>query len=153
MGNEKVIHNSQTAMSEQKDRMRLVEPLVTTVRKPSVTGNLIFSDEEHHELTLSHLNRMRKEEHLCDATLEIGSHNIPVHRNILAACSVYLFKLFELKEEACAKHHFKLENNLDYASVEVLVNYAYTSRFVDVYLNPLDAKLFLPNSCRRQINF
>ena len=150
MRDEQVIHNGQTAMSEQKDRMRFIAPLVTTVKKPAVAGRLIFSDEEHHELTLSRLNTMRKEEHFCDATLEIGGHNIPVHRAVLAACSVYLFELFSPKEEARAKHHFKLEKNLDYASVEVLVNYAYTSRFVltvviahfSVFFNLLDAKLF-----------
>lgn len=112
-------------------------PLIMSVpdRKSNSNGvasrRLVFEDATHQETMLTYLNTMRKEGHFCDATLEVGGHNIPVHRAVLASCSVYMFELFSGKDEGSScKKHFKIKDCLDYTSFEVLVNYAYTARFV-----------------------
>lgn len=88
---------------------------------------LVFEDAEHRGKMPVHLNAMRKEGHFCDATLEIGGHNFPIHRAVLAGCSIYMFELFSSKDEP-SKQHFKLKEGFDHLSFEVLINYAYTGR-------------------------
>jgi len=88
---------------------------------------LVYEDMTHQEKTLARLNTMRKDGHMCDVTIEIDGHTIPVHGAVLSSLSVYLFELFSSKADSRIKHHFKLDH-LDYKSFEVLVNYAYTSK-------------------------
>ena len=106
---------------------------------------LIFDDHTQHIEALTRLNMMRKEGHLCDAVLEVASRHIAVHRAVLACNSTYLFERFSMPvsssgspgssggaEEVLGrdghKHHRVRLDGLDFDSVEVLVNYAYTSR-------------------------
>jgi hypothetical protein len=109
---------------------------------------LSFEDDTHCCEALSRLNTMRKEGHMCDAVLEVGPHNVPVHRAVLACCSTYLFERFsspggtggvsgagvgcggredDLSRGVGKHQHLKLEG-LDPASVQALVSYAYTAR-------------------------
>jgi len=95
--------------------------------KGKKSSRLTFDDHVHQEMTLARLNTMRKGGHLCDVTIEIDGHCIPVHGAVMSSPSIYLFELFSSKSDERGKHHFKLDN-IDYQSFEVLVNYAYTSR-------------------------
>ena len=97
---------------------------------------------------------MRKEGHLCDALLEIGSRHIGVHRAVLACTSSYMFERFSTSASSSGgspgsnstgstseifsldgnKHQHVRLDGLDFDSVEALVNYAYTSRLVTTYI-------------------
>lgn len=56
------------------------------------------SEEPHHKTkVLANLNRLRKENQLCDAILVIGRHEIPIHRAVVAASSSHLLELFKKK--------------------------------------------------------
>ena len=109
---------------------------------------LLFIDQTQCIEALTRLNTMRKEGHLCDAVLEVGSRRIAAHRAVLACTSIYLFERFSMPasssnsspgsnsgaEEILGrdgnKHQYVRLDGLDFDSVEVLVNYAYTSRSV-----------------------
>ena len=114
--------------------MRDVNLTKVRVRQSPMSGRkkmpvgLSFDDSVHNVETLARLNTMRKEGHFCDAILEVEGHSILVHRAILASCSKHLFELFSAVDEGrIQKPHFKLDN-MDFNSVNILVNYAYTSR-------------------------
>jgi len=107
---------------------------------------LVFDDHTQCTEALARLNMMRKEGHLCDAVLEVASHHIAVHRAVMACNSTYLFERFSVPpsssssspgssggaEEMLGRDGYKHQrvrlDGLDFDSVEVLVNYAYTSR-------------------------
>lgn len=104
---------------------------------------LMFDDHTQRIEALTRLNAMRKEGHLCDAVLEVASNNIAVHRAVLACNSTYLFERFSMPvsngspvgsgaEEMLGRDGHRLQHvrldGLDFDSVEVLVNYAYTAR-------------------------
>jgi len=113
----------------------------STTWRPATSPHpgLVFNDPTQCTDTLSRLNTMRKEGHLCDAVLEVGSHHIAVHRAVLASASSYLFELFSTPsvsgssgaEEVVGRdgnrHQLVRLEGLDCDSVEALVNYAYTS--------------------------
>lgn len=92
----------------------------------SNNDRLLFNDNDYREAVLSYLNTLRKNARFCDVTLEVGQHIIRAHRAVLASISSTLFELFATQEagESC---HCKLKD-YDYESVDILVNYAYTSR-------------------------
>ena len=104
---------------------------------------LMFDDHTQRIEALTRLNAMRKEGHLCDAVLEVASHHIAVHRAVLACNSTYLFEQFSMPvsngspsgssaEEMLGRDGHRQQrvrlDGLDFDSVEVLVNYAYTAR-------------------------
>jgi len=106
-------------------------------------SGLIFDDHTQRIEALARLNTMRKEGHLCDAVLEVASHHIAVHRAVLACNSTYLFERFSMPnspsstigngaEEMLGRDGHRYQrvrlDGLDFDSVEVLINYAYTSR-------------------------
>jgi len=112
---------------------------------------LLFDDSTQCPEALLRLNTMRKEGHLCDAVLEVGSRHIAVHRAILACTSTFLFERFSMSASSSSnspgssigteeilgrdgnKHQHVRLDGLDFDSVEALVNYAYTSRSVAAY--------------------
>jgi len=115
---------------------------MTPAKKLSLNGNggierlLIFDDEVRREQTPHCLNTLRKEGHLCDGVLEVGSRNLAVHRAVLACSSTFFMEQFagsnRVRDDEMSRgkqHHLKLIG-LDYNSVEVLINYAYTARLV-----------------------
>jgi len=125
-----------------------MEEMTTWRAASSPHRGLLFEDHTHCAEALTRLNAMRKEGHLCDAVLEVGSRHIAVHRAILACTSTYLFERFSMPAASSSnspgsnsgaeeilgrdgnKHqHIRLDG-LDFDSVEALVNYAYTSRSV-----------------------
>ena len=105
---------------------------------------LVFDDHTQCAEALTRLNTMRKEGHLCDAVLEVASRRIAIHRAVLACTSVYLFERFSMPATSSSspgsssteeilgrdghRHQHVRLDGLDFDSVEVLVNYAYTSR-------------------------
>jgi len=115
----------------------------------STHRGLLFDDDTQCTEALTRLNTMRKEGHLCDAVLEVGSRHIAVHRAILACTSTYLFERFSMPASSSSpgsssgaeeilgrdgnKHQHVRLDGLNYDSIEALVNYAYTSRSVMPY--------------------
>jgi kelch-like protein 31 len=110
----------------------------TPVKKLSANGilgggverQLIFDDAAHRDRAPHRLNTLRKEGHLCDGVLEVGSRSFAVHRAVLASCSTFFMEQFAGGEDVSRGkiQHLKL-NGLDYNCVEVLINYAYTARY------------------------
>lgn len=96
---------------------------------------LMFQDPDHQEATLSSLNTLRKGAQFCDVFLEINGREIAGHRAVLACASVYLFELFRMEGENNCPAHFKLEG-FDYDSFNILVEYAYTSKWVSIQSSP-----------------
>ena len=66
---------------------------------------------------------------LCDVVLQVGRSNFRAHRNVLACTSAHLMELFT-EEDAATRTHFKLPN-VDPDAFSVLLDYAYTARFVN----------------------
>ena len=87
---------------------------------------LVFDDTEYQQTILSYLNTLRKSSQFCDVTLEVGQHIIRAHRAVLASASSFLFEMFS-GQEGVESFHYKLKD-IDYESIDALVNYAYTSR-------------------------
>ena len=71
---------------------------------------------------------------LCDVVLQVGRHNFRAHRNVLACTSSYLMELFT-EDETNIRSHYKLPN-IDADAFEILLNYAYTSRYICVKCPP-----------------
>jgi len=128
-----------------------MEQVTTWRTMSSPSQRLLFDDHTQCTEALTRLNAMRKEGHLCDAVLEVGSHRIAIHRAILAGTSTYLFERFSMPASSSShspgsssgaeeilgrdgnKHQHVRLDGLDSYSVEALVSYAYTSRSVTAY--------------------
>lgn len=72
------------------------------------------------------MNDLRKENILCDVTLNAGSVKIPVHRVVLASCSPYFKAMFAGKLSESSAEHVTL-NGVDSNALSSLVDYIYTS--------------------------
>ena len=64
---------------------------------------------------------------------QVDGHNVAAHRVVLACTSNYLFELFmSSPEDGSTTQHIKLEN-FDFESFDLLIKYAYTSRWDELY--------------------
>uniref|UniRef100_A0A0K2TN40 BTB domain-containing protein n=1 Tax=Lepeophtheirus salmonis TaxID=72036 RepID=A0A0K2TN40_LEPSM len=114
------------------DHSKMVSEDDDALLELSVIPNLIWTDDNVHDSTLSALNQMRKNKHFCDVTLQVGKQDFPSHRAVLAAVSPYLFELFTAKEdqptvkEAGHGIIYKLNGGFDKYALEKLIEYAYT---------------------------
>lgn len=92
--------------------------------------NLDSEEPQHKTKVLANLNRLRKENQLCDAILVIGRHEIPIHRAVVAASSSHLLELFKKKQEkkeGQTQNMLKLKD-VDFESFQYLLDYIYTGR-------------------------
>lgn len=92
------------------------------------TEGLDFEDSDHKQSLWFSLNKLRKARQLCDQTLVIGAHEVPVHRAVLASSSGYLFDLFLKHEEEGQQNGMCKLKDIEYDSFTYLVDYAYTAR-------------------------
>ncbi|XP_025835540.1 influenza virus NS1A-binding protein isoform X3 [Agrilus planipennis] len=94
--------------------------------------NLVFHDEVHHGNLLEGLNKMRKNRQFCDVILHVGNIEIHAHRAVLASASPYLFDLFTNDQEQKLPVEniitYKLNGGFDKHALQLLVEYAYTSK-------------------------
>ena len=70
-------------------------------------------------------DELRKNNQLCDVTLEVGDQKFPAHRNVLAACSRYFRALFTIEMHEAEEKVIKIpgvEPNL----MEQILDYIYT---------------------------
>ena len=91
-------------------------------------ADLEHEETQHRGALLSNLNKLRKENQLCDAFLVIGGHEMPIHRAVVAASSSYLLELFKKdKKEGQTQNMYKLKD-IDFESFQYLLDYIYTGR-------------------------
>jgi len=106
------------------------------VRVKPERPRLIWKDGSFQENTLTALNYMRKNKHFCDVTLQIGQHDIPAHRVVLAAASPYWMELFTSEEDQPTRKEVEIDGGMLYElnggfqkeALERLVEYSYTAR-------------------------
>ena len=82
--------------------------------------------KEHSSKVLELLNGHRKQnQKLCDLQLNVEGRLFPVHRSVLAACSPYLFAMFngELKESKQSVVELK---DVDADVIESIIDFSYT---------------------------
>ncbi|KAK3699556.1 hypothetical protein QZH41_003934 [Actinostola sp. cb2023] len=86
-----------------------------------------FVDTLHAGSVLSRLQELRTRKELCDVTLVVEGREIVVHRAVLAATSRYFNALFTspMSEKSMKIVEIK---EVDPEALEVLINFAYTSR-------------------------
>eukprot|EP00058_Branchiostoma_floridae_P027809 XP_002613300.1 hypothetical protein BRAFLDRAFT_113785 [Branchiostoma floridae] len=86
-----------------------------------------FCHNPHAGSLLQSLQELRSDNKLLDVTLCVAGKEIPCHRNVLAACSGYFCAMF------CNGHRETKEykvtiNEVDSNALQLLVDYAYTSK-------------------------
>ena len=79
---------------------------------------------EHSGDLLGQLHRLWKERILCDGTIIANGHHFSVHRAVVASCSEY-FRSIYLENDKI--RDIQLHSNISKESLELLLNYAYTS--------------------------
>jgi len=97
---------------------------------------LVWRDGGFQDNTMMALNHMRKNKHFCDVTLQIGQHDIPAHRVVLAAASPYWMELFTSEEDQPTRKEVEIDGGMLYElnggfqkdALERLVEYSYTAR-------------------------
>ncbi|KAL8612626.1 hypothetical protein ACOMHN_044567 [Nucella lapillus] len=81
------------------------------------------------------MGNLRRQNQFCDAVLRVGEREVSVHRAVLAACSPYLFELFERTADShhneVAQHHsssmYKLKD-ITFHTFAHLLDYMYSGR-------------------------
>lgn len=96
---------------------------------------MCHEDVQLCQKTLAGMNAFRKCGKLCDVILEVEGHNVPAHRVILACTSAWLCEMFTAQDDAAGddttQRHIKI-HGVDFDSLSMLLNFAYTGRSVFV---------------------
>ncbi|XP_062384016.1 kelch-like protein 6 [Sardina pilchardus] len=101
--------------------------LENSTQEDQDNGRLSFDDAGLPVQLQSGLETLRSESSLTDVTLRVQGVDFPCHRVVLAAASQYFKAMFcsDLRE----KHEDKISiKGLDAETMEILVNYTYTSK-------------------------
>lgn len=88
---------------------------------------IAFTAEGHASRLLTKMATLRKDHHLCDVTLKVGSKEILAHRVVLSACSNYFCAMFTNTMLESKRECITL-GELDEDAVQDLVDFAYTAR-------------------------
>ncbi|KAL0978998.1 hypothetical protein UPYG_G00179090 [Umbra pygmaea] len=90
----------------------------------------LFHKSSYADSVLMHLNTLRQQRLFTDVLLHAGSRSFPCHRAVLAACSRYFQAMFSggLMESQASDVNFR--DSIDPDVLELLLDYAYTSRVV-----------------------
>ncbi|XP_059609563.1 kelch-like protein 26 [Phlebotomus argentipes] len=92
------------------------------------TLNTIFFESLSHTNTLLNgLNELRLNGHLIDITLTANGRSFRAHRAVLASCSEYFRAMFTDAMKESQQHEISL-NGVTAAGIELLLEYAYTSK-------------------------
>ncbi|XP_065053298.1 kelch-like protein 17 isoform X2 [Rhopilema esculentum] len=77
--------------------------------------------------SFENMNRMRRDEKLCDITIVVGSTRIPAHRIVLASASAYFEAMFTAGMVESRENTIEL-HDIDATSVESIIDFIYTSQ-------------------------
>lgn len=90
-----------------------------------------FASKGHAHHLLTKMDCLRREHHLCDVILQVGSREIHAHRLVLSACSQYFQAMFTNQMLESKQEHITL-SDIDENSIEEIVNFAYTGQ-IDIH--------------------
>eukprot|EP00794_Sanderia_malayensis_P012365 gene12365-13635_t len=82
-------------------------------------------DKNMSSAILSNLDKLRKDGILCDVVIKCGTNSIIAHKVVLAAASQYFCAMFSNGMSESQLYEIELKD-LDYESMNVLVDYTYT---------------------------
>ena len=104
--------------------------------------------EEQMKDVFSTMNSLRKSKELCDIVLCVGNRQIFAHRIVLASFSPYFYAMFtaDLAESRQSSVTLKA---IDAASVELLVEFAYTAQ---IEISDANVQNLLPVSAILQVS-
>ena len=88
---------------------------------------IAFTAEGHATRLLTKMASLRKDRHLCDVRLKVGSKEILAHRVVLSACSNYFCAMFTNQMLESKRESITL-GELDETAVQDLVDFAYTAK-------------------------
>ncbi|XP_035677030.1 kelch-like protein 24 [Branchiostoma floridae] len=86
-----------------------------------------FCHDTHSSALLQGLQELRSENMLVDVILCVSGREIPCHRNVLATCSAYFRAMFCNGHLESKEHKVTIEEQ-SASALQLIVNYAYTSR-------------------------
>ena len=86
-----------------------------------------FTSRNHAHHLLSKMESLRRDSHLCDVTLRVGSREISAHRLVLSACSRYFCAMFT-NHMLESKQEYVTLSDVDEDSIEDIVEFAYTGK-------------------------
>ena len=86
-----------------------------------------FASKGHAHHLLAKMDSLRRERHLCDVILQVGSREIHAHRLVLSACSQYFQAMFTNQMLESKQEHITL-SDIDENSMEEVVSFAYTGK-------------------------
>ncbi|OQV17187.1 Influenza virus NS1A-binding protein-like protein [Hypsibius exemplaris] len=105
-----------------------------------------FADDEAQIVFGNQLNVLRRNREFCDVVLSIGQHEIAGHKCVLAVAIPRLFLMFSKD----ARQTYELDElDIDYESVETLVEFAYTYRLI---AKPEDVKKLFRAAAKLQMD-
>ncbi|XP_035673161.1 kelch-like protein 24 [Branchiostoma floridae] len=99
--------------------------------------SLDFCQDTHSIALLQGLQELRSENLLVDVVLSVSGKEIPCHRNVLAACSRYFRAMF-CNEHRESKEHKVTIHEASASALQLLVDYAYTSKVTITEDNAVD---------------
>ena len=86
------------------------------------------------------LNRLRKDDILCDVTITVGGRKIHAHKNVLAVSCPYFEKMFTggLSESNQSEVTIR---EVDEEAMETLIDLCYTFNFIDIVKDKSNVQL------------
>ena len=101
----------------------------------------------HSDHILKSINKLRKEEKLCDVTLKVGEKEFCAHRVVLSACSDYFCAMFTGDLEESHQSVVELQG-LDSDTMEFLLDFVYTE---SIQVSVENVQALLPAACLLQL--
>uniref|UniRef100_A0A1B0CS45 BTB domain-containing protein n=1 Tax=Lutzomyia longipalpis TaxID=7200 RepID=A0A1B0CS45_LUTLO len=90
-------------------------------------NTIFFESLSHTNTLLNGLNELRLKGHLIDITLKANGRSFRAHRAVLASCSEYFRAMFTDAMKESQQNEISL-NGVTAAGIELLLEYAYTSK-------------------------
>ena len=106
-----------------------------------------FLTNGHAKDILEAVNRLRKENKLCDVILQVENKEFPAHRIVLSACSDYFCAMFTSDMAESQNHVVKLKG-LTPETMDVLLDFVYTET---VKVSVENVQALLPAACLLQL--
>ncbi|XP_074604931.1 kelch-like protein 28 isoform X3 [Brevipalpus obovatus] len=108
-----------------------------------------YANNDHANNALSTMDFMRKNDRLCDVSLEVKGSHLKAHKVVLCATSAYFDAMFNTDEMVERTKSVITLHDIDFDALKLLVDYAYTGQIV---ISEDNVQLLLPAASLLQIN-
>ncbi|CAJ0572254.1 unnamed protein product, partial [Mesorhabditis spiculigera] len=110
-------------------------------------GPYVHQFKHHYTHLMNALSELRRDEELCDVVLLAGTHRIPAHRVILAACSCYFKTMFTTSLQESSQREIRMLE-IDGQTLSQMVMFCYSG---ELKITDSSVQQLLPAACLLQM--